>query len=328
MFAGWQYFQAEQARATANNQRKIAVAREIFAISQVEGDVNSECSLDLAVAAYDAAQLASGVDPLPFETAVRGALARSRVERTMALDVSPHKTPSWRSDGSEFSVVDSAGKVWLWTKGSDAPRLLNIPHSVLSAEWLPGDAQLLTLGESGLETWDTVSGQLTKSVPVEGNAWEALRLDPAGERALIWSVRTGTALLDVTTGKVQLLAPQTNVWRGHAWSPDGKQFAVGTVNGEVWIATLADQKYFALKHPEEITSVAWSPDGKVVVVGLDSGRIWLWDPITRRHQDTLDGHSNQVMVSTSRLMAKSLFRHHGIIRSASGLRNRGGRRSG
>ena len=294
-FAGWQYFQAEQARATANNQRKIAVAREIFAISQVEGDVNSECSLDLAVAAYDAAQLASGVDPLPFETAVRSALARSRVERTMALDVSPHKTPSWRSDGSEFSVVDSAGKVWLWTKGSDAPRLLNIPNAVLSAEWLSGGAQLLTLGESGLETWDTVSGQLTKSVPVEGDAWEALRLDPAGQRALIWSVRTGTALLDVTTGKVQLLAPQTNVWRGHAWSPDGKQFAVGTVNGEVWIATLADQKYFALKHPEEITSVAWSPDGKVVVVGLDSGRIWLWDPITRRHQDTLDGHSNQVM---------------------------------
>src|SRR5262249_34391201 len=52
-FAGWQYFRAEQARARANNERKIAVAREIYAVSQVQSGINDECSLDLAIAAYD-----------------------------------------------------------------------------------------------------------------------------------------------------------------------------------------------------------------------------------------------------------------------------------
>lgn len=184
--------------------------------------------------------------------------------------------------------------MWLWDPGANEPHFLSDPTSASSAEWLPGGRQLLVMNQAGLQTWDAASGQVVKSVAADLANWEDLRVDPAGEHALIWSPERGTALLDLATGTMQPVAPPTNVWRGYAWSPDGKRAAVGAIHGEVWIVVPADKKYFPLKHPEEIVSVAWSPDGKMIIVGLDSGRIWRWNAAAGNHEDTLDGHTNQV----------------------------------
>ena len=293
--AGWQYFQAESARATASNERAIAVAHEIYATSQAVADVNGECSVDLAVAAYDAAKLTAGMDLLPFETAVRDALGRSRVAATIPVNAQLNEPVSWRSDGSELSFVDGDGKLWLWTQGANAPHLLNDKISAFSAEWLPGGTQLVVLDTNGVETWDAATGTLLKSAPLQAGNWSRLRLDHAGEQGLAWSRTGGTALLDIATGKLQVLAPPTGVFRSYAWSPDGKQVALGADGGDtVWVVQLAEQKFFRMKNPETIASIAWSPDGSVIAVGLDSGRIWLWDPTNGDHVNTLDGHSNQV----------------------------------
>jgi WD40 repeat protein len=80
------------------------------------------------------------------------------------------------------------------------------------------------------------------------------------------------------------------VWHGKlddfntslAWSPDGKQLAVGSVSGQVAIYDAAQGKalhLFEKAHADGCDAVAWRPDGKALATAGRDGRWRLWDAI-------------------------------------------------
>jgi WD40 repeat protein len=290
---GFLYYQAEIARAVANAQRQIAVARQILAVSQAEAGSNTECSLYLAVSAYDAAKLVPELELLPFETAVRTELAHSRVIATVAGKLSKYAM-SWRPDGTALAFADFSGAVWQWTEEQGAtPQAIDGIAGVIGIEWTPNGKELLLSTSDSIKLWDVNERKITKSIRVNGNDLHGFRWNKDGKRVVAHSDEKGTFVIDIDAETTVRIGPADNVWRGHSWSSDGQRVVIG-VGTEAWIVNVDERSVVRLEHPENLGDVAWSPDGKWIAVGLDGGQIWIWDAANHTHQQTIGGHSNQV----------------------------------
>jgi WD40 repeat protein len=293
--AGWQYYEASRARDVANTERRIAIARQLFAASQAEESINAECSLNLALAAYDFARQTPGLERLPFESAVRSALALSHVVATLPGEVGNRYNISWRPDGSALAFLADDGKVRIWPAARESTaRVLDAINNAHALEWMPDGQQLLVATDSALEFWDPAQSKPAHSIPLQTHDFRAFRWHKDGKRALVWSAGQGTLLIDIEKANVRRMAPKTAVWRGHTWSPDGNFVAVGTETRQVWIIDVEKNSFKRLLHPEPVVRVAWSPDGRTLAVALDGGQIWIWDAIDGGRRESLDGHSNQV----------------------------------
>ncbi|HEX8164804.1 MAG TPA: TIR domain-containing protein [Beijerinckiaceae bacterium] len=305
---GWRSWQNElvaqaerriaiDARARAEHEKTVAVARGVLAESQAEAGSNEECSLDLALTAYDVARRANGLDLLPFESAVRNRLAGSHVLETLPDTAQDTARLAWRPNGTELGYINVRNRVSL--RGFDANtagRELDNIGEVKALEWHPDGKHLLVSKDEGVEIWDPDGSSPLKAVSAPSGATpSALRLSKDGKRALAWSTE-GTLLLDFESDEAHILRVKTTVWRGHAWSPDSSRVAIGLESSEVWLFDLGKPSQpVRLSHNKvNVTSVAWSPDGQTIAVGLDDGQIWLWNAERRERLEILDGHTNQV----------------------------------
>lgn len=281
--------------AIAENERKIAKAREIFAISKLEEGVNDECMLALTVAAYDAARQADKIDLLPFENAIHSALARTHVLTTIRGS-SRLPQVSWNSDSTQLAFIDDEGKIQFWfdkTKRVGSLFYKNA-NGARSVEWIPSSKKIAVVHKKGIDLVDSDSGELVKTLDLPNLDLVAIRFDHAGKRALAWSwTELRTLLIDFEKETVQAFKWRTNGWRGYAWSPDDKLVAIAADNS-VWFIDLTESKVERIKLSEIITSLAWSPDGTYLVTGHDSGRMIVWDAREKNQVQVLDGHSNQI----------------------------------
>lgn len=86
----------------------------------------------------------------------------------------------------------------------------------------------------------------------------------------------------------------TEIW-SLALSPDGKQVAIGTLDGPIWLWSLADEQPSLIYrgHQTVVWSVAFSPDGKLLASGSDDYTLCLWEGQTGIPLHVL-GHSHEV----------------------------------
>lgn len=81
-----------------------------------------------------------------------------------------------------------------------------------------------------------------------------------------------------------------------AWSPDGRQVAIGATANQVWIVDAAGSTTAGLLDFTAATySVAWSPDGRQVASGTIDCAVCLWDADSGKLLRTLEGHNFQVL---------------------------------
>ncbi len=108
-----------------------------------------------------------------------------------------------------------------------------------------------------------------------------LAFSPNG-RLLAAASREGIFICDTQTNILQRTLVADNATTGGAeWSPDGKQLASGTDQGQVviWDMTTGAQKAAFKVSSSEVHSVGWSPDAKRVVTTL-AGDLHVWDVAT------------------------------------------------
>lgn len=71
------------------------------------------------------------------------------------------------------------------------------------------------------------------------------------------------------------------VWREHAWSPDGRRFALATGSQlyvwERWALLAGEKPLFRMDHNDCIGGLAWSGSGDTLAYRC-SGRLYTWDP--------------------------------------------------
>jgi WD40 repeat protein len=157
---------------------------------------------------------------------------------------------------------DQAVQLWQTATGKPAARLAGHTDWVLCLAFSPDGTQLASAGYDGMvRLWEVPSGKMIKE----------LRAAPPpppktdGEPLIVWSL---------------------------AFSPDGKQLAVGTADGPIHLLGLGEGKVIRSLpgHTSAITGLTFHPGGGVLASASKDRTVRLWNPVNGQPLKVLEGH--------------------------------------
>jgi WD40 repeat protein/serine/threonine protein kinase len=158
----------------------------------------------------------------------------------------------------------------------------NLSHgNVTNVAWSPDGSQfafgILVPPDFPIKIWDSTTGdqlQMLSGNEITGFiSWspEGGRILTTNHEPKIWDAATGEQLLIFSGHKDE-------IWDAD-WSPDGKQFATASQDGEIiiWNTSTGDASLKYSDHQDSVLSVAWSPDGSRILSTSYSGEATIWD---------------------------------------------------
>jgi dipeptidyl aminopeptidase/acylaminoacyl peptidase len=218
---------------------------------------------------------------------------RDRVQLTHTPDHSEWQ-PGWSPDGSALAFLSDRGgedaktQVWLMPmQGGEARRVTELPEGALDYAWSPDGKRLAVIA------WD----------PVRPADAKKPKHPPPIVTERYWFKEDGTGYLDhrrrhlyvvdVATGKAELLTPGNHDEHLPAWSPDGSQIAYVTrrgadpdrhLNFDIYLveprAGAAERRLTRFEgadlDPGWGSRPAWSPDGKRIAYLQGGEDKWIY----------------------------------------------------
>jgi WD40 repeat protein/class 3 adenylate cyclase len=289
-------------RGRAEQEGRVAVARELAAAAVANLEVDAERSILLALEAVNQTRAVDGSVLPEAEEALHRAVVSSRIVFSVPgiggwLDWSPDGTRFVTEGPEETGKVDirnaETGESMLSFTGHDA----DLNQVAFSSD----GAMLATTGDDGTaKVWDPESGQELGSLegpegPVLGPSFSpdgalaaAAWLDEDTVR--VWEVATGRTVHEIDA----VPAPFAT-----AFSPDGERLAIGGLDDSVAVVVdvRSGEEMLSLEgHEQHLQDVDWSPDGKWIATSSFDATVGIWDARTGDLRFSLF-HDGPVVVS-------------------------------
>jgi WD40 repeat protein len=289
--------QARQTAVTAQDERRIATARELAAASLNNLEVDPERSILLALESVSTTRSVDGTI-LPESL---DALHRSIVSSPIRMTLKGHDTgvlsADYSPDGRQLATIGNDGTVILWdaSNGEKLARLSGTtePNDFVSSKrvaYSPDGKLLAACDKNQVKLYDPASGDLIKTLDGHQADTTAIAFS-ADETRLASGDRDGSAVIwDISSGDSLLqLAGHTDAIEGLTFSPDGKWLitAGDDATMKIWdVATGA-----LLRDFQDFTSVidsgAFSPDGKLFAFSDGSIHVWQFSLDSVEDQTTI-----------------------------------------
>ncbi len=232
-------------------------------------------------------------------------------------------TLAWSPDGKRLATATrytpTTFQVWETASGKQLSTFDDQSGVDCCLEWSPDGTRLASAGVytggDALRIWDAATGKTVISLlgDTPGKASSVLTFtwlaDGTRIVALIQTGPVGTVsnpnpplkeevqTWDATTGKLlstySASIPKFNV---AAWSPDGKEIAVGNKDGSIQIWDVASGKLLLTYPGHNIPplAIAWSPTGKAIASASGEPEVQVWDPTTGKLFFRYLGHMGNV----------------------------------
>lgn len=291
--AGFLAVVASQQKATATQQRDMAVSRQVAIEAGQLRASDPALAMQLSLAAYQVAPTAEA------RTSLLEATGGPPVTRMLGPTAAAMNAVAYSPDHALLAAGSADGTVRLWNVARPAapaalgtPLVAPTPGSVTSVAFSP-DGLTLVAGTTGatLTDWDIAE-------PGRPARLAVLRIVPAGTVNSVAFSPDGQVLAAAADGMVFLwnmsdplhilplgapLRPGTGQVSSVAVSPDNGTVAAGTSTGQVRLwrlrAGAAPKTAGLLAMPgpaKAINAVAFSPDGRTLAVAGNADEVWLW----------------------------------------------------
>lgn len=289
-------------RGHAEQERRIATARELAAASDANLDVDPERSVLLALEAIDATRAHDGTVRREAVESLHQAVATNR----LLLDVpGAGGALDWSPDGTMFATEgpEETGLIDIRDAETGEPLHAFVGHEidVNTVAFSADSSMLATAGDDGfLRVWDARTGDLITEVgsPDGGNddVW-APSFSPDGTLvAAAWSFEGALRLMEVATGTIVAEVEGVSAFSTD-FSPDGTQLAIARMNGDgPLVGDIATGEVrFLLGDERSFTrDVRFSPDGRWIATADEHGEARIWSAATGEQHLTVTGHSSRV----------------------------------
>lgn len=181
---------------------------------------------------------------------------------------SPVQTVALSADGQRLAVLGLTGEARIWSAAHDAPLILTHPKRALAAAWLDAETLATIASDDQVRTWNSMTGQLLHSVPIEGNVRERSieRFSPDGTLFALALTRRPSAIWRVTDGKRQFDLGDLRVG-AIAFSANSKWVSANNETGiRVWDTRAGTATGGPIKGATDATAIAVDSLGTRVAV--------------------------------------------------------------
>jgi WD40 repeat protein/transcriptional regulator with XRE-family HTH domain len=284
-------------RDTAENERRIAFARELSVNALSNLDVDSERSILLALQAISVSSAGGKPVLREAEEALHRAVMTSRVRMTLRGHAGNVPAATFSPDGKRIATAsqDKTAKIWDAATGKELLTLTGHTERVPDVAFSPDGKRLATVSwDKSAKVWDSETGKELMTIQVSEESL-TVAFSPDGTQiatgcgnrtAKVWDISTALNT-GAATGKLLFTLPcQAPGNNSIAYSPDGKRIAVRDVEmtAKVYDAETG-KEVLVLGKPEVPTMniyIAYSPDGKRIATATYEGQVNVWDAISGR----------------------------------------------
>jgi DNA-binding SARP family transcriptional activator len=316
VLAGIALFFGEQARQSAlaaqenarnaEQQGRIATARELAASANSNLGVDPERSILLALQAIDVTSADQKVLP-EAEEALHRAVQASHIQFTLRGFPNQVATVAYNHDGTRLATFSQDGTTKLWDAATGKELFTIPPHaqrydffgsapSALLA-YSPDGSRLATRDNDIVHVWESASGKELFSLVGHTAEVLAIAYSPDGTRIVTGSGDKNIKIWDAESGKELLtLSGHKDAVASIAFSPDGRRIASASNDqtARVWDAASGKELYTFRGHSAQVWSLAFSRDGTRIVAGSVDDTAIVFDAATGTQLQTLPGHTSGV----------------------------------
>jgi WD40 repeat protein len=219
-------------------------------------------------------------------------------------------------DGSVLAIAWNGGPVlaslgldrkihlWAWSEAKRQQTILS--DTFVRALAMSPDGKLLASAgnDPAIQLWDVADAKPKAQLKDHSDWVLALAFSPDGKwlasadcagAVRLWNVADGKKLMNLPAPPVPAPKepPEPSPVEALAFSPDSKQLAVGSANGQIALINLADGKTIRTfpGHTSAVTCLVFHPSGNLLVSSSKDRTVRLWNPANGQPFKVLEGHT-------------------------------------